>query len=238
MFTINKQLPESRLRYSDGSLQVHSLFKTIQGEGPFAGMRSVFIRLTGCNLQCPGCDTEYTNNRVLATPADILRSVSVLLPKNDENLVVITGGEPFRQNIGPLVQQLIEHGYYAQIETNGTLAPTIHRQHLGHENLTIVCSPKTGSVNPELRPYIDAYKYVLNHQKQDPDDGLPEQALDHPVKKRLARPHEGFDGPVYLQPQDVQHRVFNKFNVEACVAACLKHGYILQLQIHKLIEVE
>ena len=45
------------------SLEVVDLWQTIQGEGPFAGMRAIFIRLAGCNLQCPFCDTDYTSKR-------------------------------------------------------------------------------------------------------------------------------------------------------------------------------
>ena len=55
---INKQPIEKREPSYEGTLQVHSIFKTIQGEGPFCGTPCVFVRLAGCNLQCPACDTD------------------------------------------------------------------------------------------------------------------------------------------------------------------------------------
>jgi len=61
--SINQQKPEPRAKGDGSILDFHSMFFTIQGEGPFAGHRSIFVRLAGCNLQCPGCDTEYTQGR-------------------------------------------------------------------------------------------------------------------------------------------------------------------------------
>ena len=57
---VNEQKPMPK-NYHDGyTLNVHSRAETIQGEGPYAGCPAAFIRLAGCNLQCPRCDTEYT----------------------------------------------------------------------------------------------------------------------------------------------------------------------------------
>ena len=50
---INIQPIEKRELSTDGSVQVHSIFYTLQGEGPFAGQPAVFVRLAGFNLQCP-----------------------------------------------------------------------------------------------------------------------------------------------------------------------------------------
>ena len=56
----NTQEPEKIDR--DRHLDVHSIFHTIQGEGPYCGHPAVFIRLAGCNLQCPGCDTGRSDD--------------------------------------------------------------------------------------------------------------------------------------------------------------------------------
>ena len=62
----NQQLADKPVLNETGlSLQVNSIFYTIQGEGPFAGRPAIFIRLAGCNLQCPGCDTEYTKRQTM-----------------------------------------------------------------------------------------------------------------------------------------------------------------------------
>ncbi len=240
MIPINKQPVEKRNALDDGSfLDVHSLFYTIQGEGPFSGQPCVFVRLAGCNLQCPGCDTEYTNKRHLmeieGLAALVLASFPVFGSKN--KLVVITGGEPLRQNIPPFITLLNQHGMHVQIETNGTLSAVLGFDQLNRNNFTIVCSPKTGKVHYTLYPFIDAYKYVLSYDSMDMD-GLPIRALNHSAAPRVARPHEGFNGPIYLQPMDTKNEEENAVNLRAVKRSCMQHGYLLQLQLHKLIGVE
>lgn len=238
---MNTQSIEKRRLDTDGIVQVHSVFHTIQGEGPFTGHPAVFVRLAGCNLQCPACDTDYTSNRWTSSPAGVLEYVQE--QKQAPSLVVITGGEPFRQNIHPLVAALLDAGYTVQIETNGTLAPpTIGFAEMCSLNLFeknkcfIVCSPKTGLVNRELIPLIAAYKYVMAHDSIHAD-GLPLRALDHSASPHVARPHDGFFGPVYLQPCDDKDSTVNAANLQACVRSVMNNGFTLQLQVHKIIEV-
>ena len=69
---MNLQPIEKRTKSADGLLSLHSIFHTIQGEGPFCGTPSVFVRLAGCNLQCPACDTDYTQGRRAASAQEIL----------------------------------------------------------------------------------------------------------------------------------------------------------------------
>lgn len=248
---VNMQPPEKRAAYA-GAYDVHSIFPTIQGEGPFVGRPAVFIRLAGCNLQCPGCDTEYTRERALLSPQQICKLVSSAnLPGR---LVVITGGEPFRQDLTQLFRELAIAGFHVQVETNGTLAPSdsmIAEMLYRREAITIVCSPKTGSVNGKLRPFIGAYKYVLSALAPDGTsdvndlDGLPVHALHHPTGGEcVARPPVGFTGPVYVQPMDVQDahglRDENAYsrNRWAAVDSCMKHGHTFCLQMHKEIGVD
>ena len=227
--------------HPSGNLQVHSVFYTIQGEGPFCGQPAIFVRLWGCNLQCPGCDTEYTNKKVEHTPEQLLAEVQKLRKKAN-TLVVITGGEPLRQNLTPFVALLSRNCYRVQIETNGTLplSPGLSR-FISHDVTEphacfIVCSPKAGKVNRFLEQFILAYKYVSDDQMMV--DGLPMRALGHGAIPYLARPHAEFSGEVYLQPVDSKNSNENVRNQNACVASVLEHGYTLQLQVHKLIGVE
>ncbi len=224
-------------------LAVNSIFYTIQGEGPFAGSPAVFVRLAGCNLQCPMCDTEYTSRQQMAWPV-IIRKIREELgfPKEDRNyypgkgvLVVITGGEPFRQNLDPLVFNLLERGFKVQIETNGTLYCDLP---FYDPNLTIVCSPKAGAINKKLAPHINALKYVATVDSLvNSPDGLPTHALEHPNGGMLARPPQGFAGQIYLQPVDEQDNEVNGSNLAAVVKSCMDHGYRLCLQVHKIIGV-
>ena len=120
---LNTQPIEKKVHREDGIVEVHSIFYTIQGEGPFCGTPSVFVRLAGCNPQCPWCDTEYSSSRMEMTPFEVVVQAKVRFRLPKGGLVVITGGEPFRQNLSYLLRALTEHGYYVQIETNGTLPP-------------------------------------------------------------------------------------------------------------------
>lgn len=234
---LNKQIPLKQEVTRGMTLRVNSIFYTIQGEGPFVGHPSVFVRLQGCNLQCPLCDTEYSTGKVL-TVKDICDEVSQVIACDTADyipLVVITGGEPFRQTIGPLIEELFNFGYPVQIETNGTLFdPTVP---YCNDSLTIVCSPKAGKVNHNLQPYIDVYKYVLHKDSINPDDGLPLLALDHSAKPMLARPHNGFEGPIYIQPVDTQDVIENQLHLRAAVKSAMAHGYVMCIQTHKLMGV-
>lgn len=231
---INTQEPMKIDRQEDGAVYVHSIFRTIQGEGPFAGHAALFIRLTGCNLQCPGCDTEYTKKSNLTdrhTLLDIIRAFYDW----QKGLIVITGGEPFRQNITPLVQELLAEGYKVQVESNGVLHPG--EDFPWHDpNFTLVISPKTGKIHPKTAQLAYAFKYVLSRDNVAPD-GLPTTALNHPLGtySTVARPPVGWNGPVYVNPMDAQDENENRANMQAVVDTVMANpGYIMGVQMHKL----
>ncbi len=100
-------------------MQITEIFKSIQGESTHAGLPCVFIRLTGCNLRCSWCDSEYTfyGGRKMTTE-QILDQVECLSPNG---LVEITGGEPMLQEreVVPLMQRLLDLGYRVLLETSG-----------------------------------------------------------------------------------------------------------------------
>lgn len=229
---MNTQPREKAIASSTGrELEVHSIFRTIQGEGPFTGYPAIFIRLAGCNLQCPGCDTEYTQGRQRQTLEQIYE-VLVSAECKGPRLVVITGGEPFRQNISPLANVLVKAGFMVQVESNGTLPPSKDLS----DDVVIVCSPKTGNVNPKMYTRANCFKYVMHADSVDPIDGLPILALDHSARPKVARPRPG--ARVYLQPMDVKNIAQNHRNMVAVRDSCIQNGYILQLQLHKIIGVE
>lgn len=100
------------------SLDICEIFYSLQGESTFAGLPCVFIRLSGCNLDCTWCDTPYarTESRSLDREA-ILKEVD----RFGCGLVEITGGEPLLQDETPaLVSDLLEKGYQVLMETNGS----------------------------------------------------------------------------------------------------------------------
>jgi organic radical activating enzyme len=217
------------------AIEVRDLYLTIQGEGPFSGQPAVFVRLAGCNLQCPHCDTDYTSDRLVYTPEALVAGVKLLAKTT--NLVVITGGEPFRQVLGPLIKMLLDWNMRVQIETNGTLFDDSITSVGLHSGLTIVCSPKT-AVNPKLQPYIHVLKYIIDSRYVAPD-GLPTAALG--MSALPERPWSTFaddGGKVYLQPCELEGDTKQTHkNILAAVDLCLKFGYYLSLQVHKIVGI-
>lgn len=233
----NIQPPEPFDRSTGAELDLHSIFYTIQGEGPFSGCPALFVRLAGCNLQCPFCDTEYTSGRQRYSIELIFDKIVTSMPLLCK-LVVITGGEPLRQNIAPLIGMLVRLGLTVQIESNGVLAiPDALCLLLETPHVKLIVSPKTSKVNALTAVYATAFKYVLEHGQIDPEDGLPLLALGHKAAPRVARPPDGFRGEIYINPMDAQDPAENERNMLAVRDVSLKHGYRLGLQIHKLINV-
>ncbi|MGD0963773.1 MAG: radical SAM protein [Candidatus Acidiferrales bacterium] len=102
---------------------ITEIFKSIQGEGTRAGLPCIFVRLTGCNLRCIWCDTEYAfQGGARHSLPEIRRKVDVLAGHGTARttLVEITGGEPLLQQETPeLAKGLLEDGYTVMIETSG-----------------------------------------------------------------------------------------------------------------------
>ncbi len=102
---------------------ITEIFKSIQGEGTRAGLPCIFVRLTGCNLRCVWCDTEYAfHGGTKYTLDEILAEVCSLSGEGDNcvPLVEITGGEPLLQRETPaLAEKLLADRYTVLIETSG-----------------------------------------------------------------------------------------------------------------------
>jgi len=100
------------------NLKINEIFYSIQGESLYAGLPCIFIRLTGCNLRCLYCDTQYAYEEgSVVTIREIIDTLSQYACK----LVEITGGEPLCQSATPmLITKLIEKGYIVLLETNGS----------------------------------------------------------------------------------------------------------------------
>jgi 7-carboxy-7-deazaguanine synthase len=235
---LNNQAPEPQVKGDGHVLDLHSVFLTIQGEGPFAGRPAVFVRLAGCNLQCPGCDTEYTKGRRLVDDQMVLLEVNKVRAGHPATLVVITGGEPLRQNIAPLCALLALSGYEVQIESNGVFPVSEDLAVLLRASpVHLVVSPKTSRVSDTAAHHAMAFKYVLQAGQIDQQDGLPFRALMHKAAPRVARPPKTFKGPIYINPMDSQDEVLNEANMRATVASAMRFGHTLGLQLHKIIEM-
>jgi 7-carboxy-7-deazaguanine synthase len=219
----------------DTDLQVQSVFSTIQGEGPFAGDPAIFIRLTGCNLRCWFCDTEWDDeNDSRISDAEIARLASDARCDDPTDLVVITGGEPCRQELWPLFVALRLAGFKRlQIETAGSF----WQECLTADDVTVIVSPKTLGVHPNFRLINAHWKYVINAGQVSDEDGLPTGSTQRGQKNlAVARPPIG--APVYLQPCDEYEDAKNSANMKAMLDSAMKYGYRAGLQLHKFFGMD
>jgi 7-carboxy-7-deazaguanine synthase len=135
-------------------LKVHEIFCSIQGESTFAGRPCVLVRLTGCQMRCRWCDTEYAfyDGEWMELAAILERVAAFRCP-----LVELTGGEPLLQPAArPLLERLCDAGYEVLLETGGGLDardvdPRVRRI------LDVKC-PGSGEAENNFWPNLDALR--------------------------------------------------------------------------------
>lgn len=225
MININTQVPvKQNLTHNgiDTAYSIKEIFNTIQGEGPFAGVPATFIRMGGCNLKCTYCDEDYTTNLEQMFLSDIS-------DRKMEPLIVITGGEPFAQNITPLVNMLLNMDKTVQVETNGTLTCPA----FPWAEVTVVVSPKTGKLCSAIEANVLIYKYVIGVDDKDSSDGLPVNSTQGGITTP-ARP-KNKNVATYLMPRDDKDQIKNEANMLTAAHLCMKFGKVLTIQMHKIV---
>ena len=167
-------------------MQITEIYKSLQGESTHAGLPCLFVRLTGCNLRCSWCDSEYAfyGGRKM-TPEEVFTEVEQLSPNG--GLVEITGGEPMLQEreVVPLMRQLLEGGYQVLLETSGERP--LDRVPAGVIKIVDVKCPNSGEPdtfrmeNLETLSDRDEIKFVLS------DRADYEFARDFTQRHKLAK---------------------------------------------------
>lgn len=128
-------------------MRVNEIFYSVQGEGTGIGKPSVFLRLSGCNLNCVWCDSQYHKEGTEMTTDKVYNTITAGW---DVTNIVITGGEPLLQmkDVTSLADRLVAFEKYIEIETNGTIEPSDRLFELGTTGtgaLQFNVSPKLGS---------------------------------------------------------------------------------------------
>lgn len=122
-------------------VKIAEIFTSTQGEGRNAGAAAIFIRLSGCNLKCPFCDTDHSGYEM--KEQEVANLVMDLRKYAGINLVIFTGGEPSLQldSMKSIIEYMRAKGYGGTfaVESNGTCPPRRFRE-IGVEFVTI--SPK------------------------------------------------------------------------------------------------
>lgn len=215
-------------------LPLNELFVTIQGEARYTGTPATFLRLQGCAVGCPWCDTKHT---WAMDTADLVDLTSVLAKRSDSRSyamatvgqlleqclkgpehVVITGGEPCDHDLLALTACLMDAGLNVQIETSGTAPVRVD------ERAWVTLSPKIAmpggkTLLPDAWARADEIKMPVG------------KASDIETLKRLIE--EGGISPVpliWLQPLSANPKA-----TQLCMMEAIANGWHLSLQTHKFI---
>jgi len=229
-------------------LLVNEVFETIQGEGSYTGTPSIFVRLQGCPVGCPWCDTKHTWDVLPEneTSAEIIMLESSETPRyfksTSEQLfslfarqgytakhIVVTGGEPCMFDLHDFSQKAIDSGFTMQIETSGTFNIQCA------DKVWVTLSPKINMkagmpILMQAMLRANEIKHPIAMQKHI--DELDELLHNTHNQAKLAAVE--FKCPqVYLQPISQQERA-----TELAIKTCIKRNWRLSVQLHKYIGVE
>ena len=213
----------SRLRYSISMSERRYLVKemfgpTLQGEGAHAGRAVVFLRFAACNLDCPGCDTDFSPDGAQRfTAAEVVERQRALDVGRAEPGVV-TGGQPTQEGDAPLAVALRGAGVLVHMESNGTrpLAAPV-------DWLTISPKPQHHPSSIALADHLpaDEVKVVI-------DDSVDEAVLDR-YAARWRCDH------YFVQPWMDARYAQNLARTLALIQA--RPRWRLSLQLHKIVGV-
>lgn len=223
---------------NDTLYPVNDLYTCVQGEGVQTGVAMVLLRLHGCAVGCPWCDTKETwefapENQVDtlaaalgANPRYVYLSATAVAEHIRANhpgpqWVLVTGGEPAQYALRPLVAAIHNIGLKAAIETSGT--------EMGHVDAGFdwVCvSPKLNmpggkAIQPAALAVADEIKHVVGRQ-QDIDE--LDALLTLPLKP---------DVHICLQPVSISPKA-----TALCLEVVQQRGWRLSVQMHKYIGVK
>jgi organic radical activating enzyme len=191
------------------TLRVNEIFYSIQGEGARAGEPSIFIRLTGCDLACGFCDTEFESGKVMD-----LVEIESYIARWPCHWIVWTGGEPMLQLTEDVISHFHAHGYSQACESNGN-----HR--IPRSLDWIVVSPKVAEhvLKRNFPQGVDELRYVRHSGHTDV-------------------PHPSIAAQRYYLSPIFDGNTPNRENVKHCMALCLANPkWRLSLQQHKLLRV-
>ncbi|MPX90456.1 MULTISPECIES: 7-carboxy-7-deazaguanine synthase QueE [Salinivibrio] len=218
--------------------RVNEIFETIQGEGTFTGVPSVFVRLQGCPVGCAWCDTKQTwetdekdqKDKIFIidksedSPAwcwlDGNAITADILSRYHARHIVITGGEPCLYDLRPLTHALEAAGCQCQIETSGTYP--IHAS----ANTWVTVSPKIN-----MRGKLPVLKEAMARANEVKHPVGTEKDIDQ-LDALLATCPPADTATIALQPVSQKARA-----TQLCIDTCIQRGWRLSIQTHKYLSI-
>ena len=218
-------------------MKISEIFHSIQGEGILAGVSSVFIRTSGCNLRCTWCDTPYTSWKPEGTDQTI-DSILEVVRQYPARHMVLTGGEPmlFEESVG-LCDALRKLGHHITVETAGTVFRAVPCDLMS-------ISPKLSNSTPQQDPY-----WSIQHDKVRMQPEVLRRLMDHcdyQLKFVVASPKdlEEIDplveqlraepSKVLLMPEGRDRETLNERSVWIA-ELCKSRGYRYSPRLHVLL---
>jgi 7-carboxy-7-deazaguanine synthase len=245
---VTSEINETPVESDTGEgLPINEIFCSLQGEGTLAGVPSVFVRTSGCNLRCWFCDSYHTSWEPTGAWRDVDSIVEEVHSYEQAEHVVLTGGEPLIHDESvELLEKLSENGHHTTVETNGTIfrdaridlasispklsssTPTPSRDPKGdgewaekHEQNRI----NMDAISQLADAYESQFKFVVTNKSDMPEiSDLVEQV-------REATASTIADDDVLLMPEGMTREQLDGTRGEVAELA-LEHGYRYTPRLH------
>jgi 7-carboxy-7-deazaguanine synthase len=153
-------------------MPVAEIFYSLQGEGKLAGVPSVFVRLAGCPLRCPWCDTRYAWDARRA-PRMTVEAIVERVRAFGTRFVVVTGGEPFiHPAMVRLTKVLKRFHFHITVETAGIISRRVHCDLMSVSPKRVSGNPGRGGFRPAVIRKLLAstkdyqLKFVIKSQRE------------------------------------------------------------------------
>lgn len=266
MIVQNADVTAKRTDYAEGQIRVSSLFRTLQGESPFAGYPAVFLRLAGCNFgtkttYCQFCDTSFQLEQSKSySEIELLNAIKGQVKSGD--ILVLTGGEPsLQEQIVPVLVKLLEENivrtvqiesnltnprFWAMLDATGYITKSVNSK-----GIYVVGSPKLNYVTRKVYKPANATLAVVGALKFLYDTGfgiteyvpewaLEQQGLGYDIYVSpvavYAKPYEGELSSIW--EQGLINKEATAKNYTEAAKYAIANSFKLSLQTHLFAAVE
>ena len=221
---------------------INEIFTSIQGEGPYVGIKQLFIRFSRCNLNCSYCDTDF-RNKEKATEYN----VNTLIAKMNEmdvsscHSIVLTGGEPLLEIefLKQFLPRLNDKKIY--LETNGILYQNLEQiiNYISFISMDYKLSSATGYTSKH-----DIHKRFLHIAKENNKDVFLKVVFDSNITdleiKQVCELAEKYQVQICLQPVMKDSKVAEGIDINAVMDKFIKHYQNVRLipQVHTFLGLQ